>query len=58
MRRMISTRAVEAALRENLKFMYLLEGHKAPDHNTLVRYRARLLGSETGEDLLRRWQSC
>ena len=53
MRRMVHTRAVEAACRENLKFIYLLEGHKAPDHNTLARFRARVLRSEIGEDLLR-----
>ena len=51
MRQMIHTRAVEAACRENLKFMYLLEGHKAPDHNTLARFRSRVLRSEAGEDL-------
>ena len=53
MRRMIHTRAVEAGCRENLKFMYLLEGHKAPDHNTLARFRSRVLRSKVGEDLLR-----
>ncbi len=53
MRQMVHTRAVEAACRENLKFMYLLEGHKAPDHNTLARFRSRVLRSEAGEDLLR-----
>ena len=45
MRRMIHTREVEAACRENLKFMYLLEGHKVPDHNTLARFRSRILTS-------------
>ena len=53
MRRMIHSRAVEAACRENLKFMYLLEGHKAPDHNMLARFHSRVLRSEIGEDLLR-----
>ena len=53
MRQMVHTRTVEAACRENLKFMYLLEGHKAPDHNTLARFRSRVLRSEAGEDLLR-----
>ena len=33
--------------------MYLLEGHKPPDHKTLARYRPRVLRSEAGEDLLR-----
>ena len=53
MRRMIHTREVEAACRENMKFMYLLEGHKPPDHNTLARFRSRVLRSEVGEDLER-----
>ena len=56
MRQIIHSRAVEAACRENLKFMYLLEGHKAPDHNTLARFRSQVLGGENGEvgeDLLR-----
>ena len=53
MRRMIHTREVEAACRENMKFMYLLEGHKPPDHNTLARFRSRVLKSGAGEDLER-----
>lgn len=52
-RQMIHTREVEAACRENVKFMYLLEGHKAPDHNTLWRFRSQVLRSEAGEDLHR-----
>jgi len=50
---MVHTRVVEAACRKNLKFMYLLEGHKAPDHNTLARFCSRVLRSEIGENLLR-----
>jgi hypothetical protein len=50
---MIYSRSVEAACRENLKFMYLLDGHKAPDHNTLARFRSRVLRSKVGEDLER-----
>ena len=26
-------------LRNNVNFMYLLEGHRAPDHNTIARFR-------------------
>ena len=52
-RRMIHTREVEAACWENTKFMYLLEGRKPPDHNTLARFRSRVLRSEAGEDLER-----
>ena len=29
-----ATREIECACRENVNFMYLLEGHRAPDHNT------------------------
>ena len=28
-----ATREIERACRENVNFMYLLEGHRAPDHN-------------------------
>ena len=33
------TRELERACRENVNFMYLLEGHAAPDHNTIARFR-------------------
>ena len=33
------TRELERACRENVNFMYLLEGHPAPDHNTIARFR-------------------
>ena len=33
------TREIERACRENVNFMYLLEGHAAPDHNTIDRFR-------------------
>ena len=47
MRRIYSSRELERACRENLHFMYLLEGHPAPDHNTICRFRSRyLLGHE------------
>ena len=52
-RRMIHTREVEAACWENTKFMYLLEGRKPPDHNTLARFRSRVLRDGAGEDLER-----
>lgn len=32
-------REIERACRENVNFMYLLEGHRAPDHNTIARFR-------------------
>lgn len=34
-----TTREIERACRENVNFMYLLEGHPAPDHNTIARFR-------------------
>ena len=34
-----TTREIERACRENVNFMYLLEGHHPPDHNTIARFR-------------------
>ena len=34
-----SSREIEKACRLNLAFMYLLRGEKAPDHNTIARFR-------------------
>lgn len=49
MRRIYSSRELERVCRENLHFMYLLEGHPAPDHNTICRFPSRyLLGHEQG----------
>ena len=49
MRKMYSTRAIERACQENVKFMYLLEEHPAPDHNTIGRFRKqRLSGAMEG----------
>ncbi|MBQ9046013.1 MAG: IS1182 family transposase [Oscillospiraceae bacterium] len=51
MRRIYSTREIERACRENVNFMYLLEGNAPPDHNTIHRFRSkRLAGRE--KDLL------
>ncbi len=51
MRRIYSTREIERACRENVCFMYLLEGYSPPDHNTICRFRAKyLVGHE--KDLL------
>ena len=38
-RGIFKTREIERACRENVNFMYLLEGHPAPDHNTIARFR-------------------
>ena len=46
-----SSREIERACRENVNFMYLLEGHAAPDHNTIARFRSQHL-PEAAEDLL------
>ena len=34
-----ATREIERACRENVNFMYLLEGQRPPDHNTIARFR-------------------
>ena len=38
-----SSREIERACRENVNFMYLLEGQKTPDHNTIARFRSQHL---------------
>lgn len=53
MRKQISSRALEACCRENLHFIYLLEGQHAPDHNTINRFRKNILTQEAGQDILR-----
>ena len=40
MRCIFSSREIERACRENICFMYLLEGYNAPDHNTIARFRS------------------
>lgn len=45
------SREIERACRENVNFMYLLEGEKAPDHNTIARFRSQHL-PEAIEDLM------
>lgn len=45
------SREIERACRENVNFMYLLEGKAAPDHNTIARFRSQHL-PEAIEDLL------
>lgn len=52
MKKLYSTRGIESACLENVKFMYLLEGHPAPDHNTIGRFRKYRLG-EAMEGLFR-----
>ena len=38
-----SSREIEKACKLNLAFMYLLRGEKAPDHNTIARFRKKHL---------------
>ena len=53
MRRIISTRRIEQACKESICFMYLLEGRKAPDHNTISRFRTNILSKGAGQELLK-----
>ena len=46
-----SSREIERACHENVNFMYLLEGQRVPDHNTIARFRSEHL-PEAVEDLL------
>jgi transposase len=43
LRHIYSSREIERACRENIHFMYLLEGRSAPDHNTICRFRSKYL---------------
>ena len=52
MRTIFSNRGIEEACKENINFMYLLEGAPAPDHNTIARFRRDHLPYAI-EDLLR-----
>ena len=40
MRKILSSRELERACRENINFMYLLGGKPVPDHNTIARFRS------------------
>ena len=45
-----SSRKLETACRKNIDFMWLLEGERVPDHNTLARFRTGRLQAAV-EDL-------
>jgi transposase len=45
-----TSRALETACRRDINFMWLLEGQKGPDHNTIARFRSERL-SGVVEDL-------
>ena len=41
-----SSRKIELACKRDINFMWLLEGFKAPDHNTIARSEERRVGKE------------
>ena len=43
MNNLYSSRDIETACKRDINFMYLLEGAKAPDHNTIARFRSTRL---------------
>lgn len=45
-----SSRKTETACKRDINFIWLLDGHKAPDHNTLSRFRSGPMGDAI-EDL-------
>ena len=49
MRRIYSSREIERACRENVCFMYLLEGYPPADHNTICRFRSKYLAGHEKE---------
>lgn len=50
MNKIYSTRKIEEACKRDINFMWLIQGHNAPDHNTIARFRTGRL-SECIEDL-------
>lgn len=42
MNQIFSSRKIEKACKRDINFMWLLGGHKAPDHNTINRFQRRL----------------
>lgn len=45
-----TSRGIEQACRRDINFMWLLEGQKAPDHNTIARFRSGRL-ADVVEDM-------
>lgn len=43
-----SSREIEEACKRDVNFMWLLEGQKAPDHNTINRFRQRIVDETEG----------
>lgn len=50
MNNIYSSRKIEIACRRDINFMWLLQGEKVPDHNTISRFRSKRI-SVAGEDL-------
>ena len=46
MNNLYSSRDIETACKRDINFMYLLEGAKAPDHNTIARFRSTKIPTE------------
>lgn len=45
MNKLYSSRELEKACKRDINFMWLLQGQKAPDHNTIARFRSERLES-------------
>jgi hypothetical protein len=45
MNNLYTSRSIEQACRRDIHFMWLLQGAKAPDHNTIARFRAKRIAS-------------
>lgn len=50
MNNLYTSRSLEQACRRDINFMWLLEGAKAPDHNTIARFRSKRVAT-AAEDL-------
>lgn len=50
MNNIFSSRKIEQACRRDINFIWLLQGRKAPDHNTIARFRTERL-AEIIDDL-------
>jgi transposase len=49
MNNLYASRAIEQACRRDINFMWLLEGAKAPDHNTIARFRKQRIAQAAEE---------
>ncbi|MBE6928102.1 MAG: transposase [Ruminococcaceae bacterium] len=52
MRKTYSSRGIERACRENINYMYLLEGHNPPDHNTILKLHHKIQNGRLGRHLI------